>query len=51
MFIDLVLQENAKVLVSGDSDLLEMDINHLFIETPARYEQRIRNGVSKNRLD
>ncbi len=51
MFIDLALQENAEVLVSGDSDLLEMDINHLCIETPAQYEQRISNGVNKNRLD
>jgi len=33
MFIDMALQENAEVLVSGDSDLLEMDI-HLAIETP-----------------
>jgi predicted nucleic acid-binding protein len=50
MFINLALQENAEVLVSGDSDLLEMDIN-LAIETPAQYKQRIRNGVNKNRLD
>ncbi len=42
MFIDLALQENAEVLVSGDSDLLEMDIK-LAIETPAHYEKRIRN--------
>ncbi len=42
MFINLALQENAEVLVSGDSDLLEMDIN-LAIETPAQYEKRIRN--------
>jgi putative PIN family toxin of toxin-antitoxin system len=49
MFIDLALQENAEVLVSGDSDLLEMDIN-LPIETPAQYEKRIRNRGIKNRL-
>ena len=48
MFIDLALQENAEVLVSGDSDLLEMDIN-LPIETPAQYEKRIRNRVSQDR--
>jgi predicted nucleic acid-binding protein len=42
MFIDLALQENADVLVSGDSDLLEMEIN-LPIETPAQYEKRIRS--------
>jgi len=48
MFIDLALQENAEVLVSGDSDLLEMDIN-LAIETPAQYEKRIRNRVSQDR--
>lgn len=45
MFIDLALQENAEVLVSGDRDLLEMDIN-LTIETPAQYEKRIRRRCS-----
>ncbi len=44
MFIDLALQENVEVLVSGDSDLLEMDIN-LSIETPAQYQKRIRNRL------
>lgn len=43
MFIDLAINGKAKVLVSGDSDLLEMEIGpeiDLAIVAPAQYRKR-----------
>lgn len=43
MFIDLAINGKAKVLVSGDNDLLEMEIDaeiDLAILTPAQYRKR-----------
>ena len=40
VFVDLSIKGKAKVLITGDNDLLVMDIG-IPIETPAQYQERV----------